>query len=257
MLIEIRNWEKYNPRSDVKSTHWLRLQNDILIELFDLTSDQKLTWIALLCEASRKQTGRIDISPGLIAAILKATEESVRQAIDAFVEKGFISRPVHARNVDVTPTSLARDADVTDPIVIDPLRDGTGRNEETSSLVDSAPTPLDLVQVWHEAKAACQPAVRLPLMKPGSKRWRHAQARLKDHPDLAAWRELVGKLAVSPWHTGQNDRGWVADFDFLVKPDTFVRGAEGAFDRRLTNGAHPKQEIPVITEVTKEWLYGE
>ena len=34
------------------------------------------------------------------------------------------------------------------------------------------------------------------------------------------WKEIIDKLATSEWHTGGNDRGWVATVDWLLTNDT-------------------------------------
>lgn len=46
------------------------------------------------------------------------------------------------------------------------------------------------------------------------------------------WIEVVKKLSESNFCTGKNDRGWIADFDFLLKPETFSRTLEGRYDNR-------------------------
>ena len=42
----------------------------------------------------------------------------------------------------------------------------------------------------------------------------------------------------SPWHTGQNDRGWTADFDWIFNSKNFLR----LLDKARNNGA-PNNQI--------------
>ena len=249
MLIEVLKWDKYNPRSDVKSTRWLRLQNDILIELYELTNDQKLVWIALLCEASRKQTGKIDISPGLIAALLKVTEDVVVQSVEAFAKLGFVALLPPARHAHVTRTSRKRPVDVA-------LRNGTGRDvtgrdvvrPETPDGVSSsstpagrrrpaAPSPRDLASLWNEASAATMSKVDLEDFDSKNPRWKAAAARLAAKPDLAYWRTVIERLNQSPFWRGEVEptgdrKRFVGNFASLVRAETHLKALEGFYDPR-------------------------
>jgi hypothetical protein len=62
--IEILNWDKYNPRKDLKSTTWVRLQNSLFEDpnFFDFDHSEILFWIYLLSLASKKQCGEIRLS---------------------------------------------------------------------------------------------------------------------------------------------------------------------------------------------------
>jgi hypothetical protein len=42
----------------------------------------------------------------------------------------------------------------------------------------------------------------------------------------------LAKLAASSFCTGKNERGWKADFDFFLQPDSVVRIMEGKYDDR-------------------------
>lgn len=44
------------------------------------------------------------------------------------------------------------------------------------------------------------------------------------------WLRVIEKLKNSDFCNGANDRGWRADFDFLLKPDTPLRALEGKYD---------------------------
>jgi hypothetical protein len=61
---------------------------------------------------------------------------------------------------------------------------------------------------------------------------REATARLAEESDLSKWREVVQRIARSKFCQGENDRGWIADFDFLVRAETFAKVLEGKYDDR-------------------------
>lgn len=63
MIIKIKNWGKYNPKRDQSTYTWLRLNNDLPMDqhLFEFTPAQKYGWVVLLCLASKKNDGEINL----------------------------------------------------------------------------------------------------------------------------------------------------------------------------------------------------
>ena len=56
--------------------------------------------------------------------------------------------------------------------------------------------------------------------------------RLAECGGVDAWRNIViPKLESATWMHGDNDRGWKADFDFLLQEKSFTKLMEGAYDR--------------------------
>lgn len=56
------------------------------------------------------------------------------------------------------------------------------------------------------------------------------KARLRDCGGIAGWRIAMDRLRASPFLRGDNDRGWRASLDFLLKPESFAKLMEGAYD---------------------------
>lgn len=129
MLIEIVNWEKYNPRNDIKHPTWFRLENNFWSDgvIFDFDNDAKMVWVTLLALASQKMRGQIDANTAFIATVLKITVEKVEATIDA----------LHLAKKIKIPTSRRRNARVTDA---GRIRTATGRTDGT----DGTDTILDV-----------------------------------------------------------------------------------------------------------------
>lgn len=112
----------------------------------------------------------------------------------------------------------------------------TGSNEpvkEPSVLVNDA-EKNPLVCLWNEHCGD------LPKVKAITKtRRQKIKTRLSEFPDLKNWESVIKKLAASKWHNGGNERGWKANFDFLLKADTMTKGLEGAYDQQ--NGAYNRR----------------
>ena len=79
------------------------------------------------------------------------------------------------------------------------------------------------------------------------RRRRLVKAVIKTHGKESI-RIVLNYVINSPWHTGQNDRGWKADFDWIFKPDRFNSLLEKAKDngaviqRNATSSFTSKQE---------------
>lgn len=49
------------------------------------------------------------------------------------------------------------------------------------------------------------------------------------------WEEIFEKLKESSFCSGDNSRGWVANFDWFLRPDTPVKILEGLYDDRTVS----------------------
>lgn len=68
-----------------------------------------------------------------------------------------------------------------------------------------------------------------PIRKMTGQRERQLRARLKDST-IDEWMQAMSALERSAFCRGENDRGWRADFDFLLQPKSFTKLLEGAYD---------------------------
>jgi hypothetical protein len=59
-------------------------------------------------------------------------------------------------------------------------------------------------------------------------------------------------MAASKFCCGDSDRGWSADIDFFLKPDTHVKVNEGKYDDKET----PVKQTPVKKLQDSEWERG-
>jgi hypothetical protein len=57
-------------------------------------------------------------------------------------------------------------------------------------------------------------------------------ARLKECGGLDGWTVALEKIAASSFLCGKNDRGWRADFDFVLRQSSFTKLMEGGYDNR-------------------------
>lgn len=103
--------------------------------------------------------------------------------------------------------------------------------------VGSSPTH-PLVEVWNKHCG------KLPKVKAcGASRLRFASLRWKENPSQDYWAEVVKKLSSSQFCTGANNRGWRANFDFLLRPETQHKVLEGVYDGGLDFGKSTKNSL--------------
>lgn len=99
-------------------------------------------------------------------------------------------------------------------------------NEDSSVVTDPPLTKKEILEAWdHRMVPLGFPAVR----KMTAQRERQLSARLKDST-IEDWQRAMDALERSPFLRGDNDRGWRADFDFLLQPKSFTKLIEGAYD---------------------------
>jgi hypothetical protein len=100
-------------------------------------------------------------------------------------------------------------------------------NEDLSAEPTATPlTKSEILEAWQKRMVPLGfPAVA----KMTGQRERQLAARLKDST-LEEWQRAMDALERSAFCRGENDRGWRADFDFLLQPKSFTKLLEGAYD---------------------------
>lgn len=87
--------------------------------------------------------------------------------------------------------------------------------------------------------------VRYPLSE---KRRDSIRARIKEH-GKEAFIEMIRKASLSDFMKGDNSKGWIAKFDWMIKPTNFPKILEGNYDNRN------KEAKRVNTDADRlEWL---
>lgn len=139
-----------------------------------------------------------------------------------------------------------------------PVRSDLSDKQEESLQLSSGstpvpkPTPRDLVELWNSLVSGTM--ILVHEINPGTERWRRANARLKEQPDLDVWRSLIERCKKNPAFLGQqafrDGTTWTPDFDWLVKPATRVKIIEGKCDAKI--GSKPALRLePTHSDLVK------
>ena len=66
-------------------------------------------------------------------------------------------------------------------------------------------------------------------------RAKRLRMRLTEHGGIPGWTEAVDRVRDSPFLLGDNDRGWIASFDFLTQKSSYWKILEGNYEHNGTN----------------------
>lgn len=133
--------------------------------------------------------------------------------------KASAQRRSNVRSTDVQPTNNQQPiTNNQEPIL---------SSKEDMSSDDDRVSVKDIVEAWNELAEAKGLA---KVVRVTDTRRKQIQARIKEYePD--DWSKALTAIYKSKFLCGENDRGWKADFDFLLQPKSFVKLVEGAYDR--------------------------
>jgi len=200
----------------------------VLLALADCANDDGLCWPSIATLKRKACVG----------------ERTVQRAIASLVSAGLLNRqevsgrgckyivnPRHSGTpVNVTP----RQSDAPPPPERHPtpatVAPKPSRNhKEPSEVSASGDAPLttdEVVSGWNSrAKRSGLPSIA----KLTDARTRQIRRMAKAYP-VEDWQSVFAKVEQSPFLRGQNDRGWKADFDFVLNEKNFVKILEGKYD---------------------------
>lgn len=95
------------------------------------------------------------------------------------------------------------------------------------------------VRAWNVMAAGVKGMAQVQSLN--SQRRKRLKARLAECGGLDGWTVALEKIAASKFLTGGNDRGWIADFDFVLQQKSFTRLMEGSYDNRA--GQNPLASV--------------
>jgi hypothetical protein len=133
--IEIKNWDRFNGRKDIKQASWFRLNNSIFedADFFDFSHSELMFWIYLLSLASKKQSGQILLNTEHAYRIGRFDERTLKESIEKLVRLDCITCSdkieveTRARNVDVTSASVEHERSRT-------LQDKTNKQNKQNNI---------------------------------------------------------------------------------------------------------------------------
>lgn len=230
MIINIRNWDKYNPKRDQKSYTWLRLNNDTFSgqDFCEYSAQELIVWISILCEASKKNSGKIDLKLPYLKIITRLSDTEINAAIlklhdDNYLEiEGDVVSLHHAvAPLQITTPTYVRTYERTNNIV-DLTTDYTHPLEipcDTSREPSFSDKCNTVAEIWNDIGSQLGLAkVRVPLSKDRMEKMRSALSEFTSPQD---WVKITQAIEGDDFLMGKNDRKWKASFDWLFHKTKF------------------------------------
>ena len=212
----IKNWDKYQSDPVKKKNGRSRfnefyIHTDILDDpkTYNMTALQFMVWIKLLAIA-RQLGNKIPLDRRWLAVRTGTNRAKARLNLDYLWDLGLIEAE-----------SLTGEE-----------RRGECRRGEESGVFEKPKTTVKehpLFKIWNENRKNLKKCISMQESR--QRKWRRC---LKTNPDINYWIDIIQRIAESPFCNGENDRGWVADIDFFLKPDTHVKVLEGKYDSNKT-----------------------
>ena len=201
---------------------------------WEISKKTVLRWLDYLEQSQRI---RIEKSPrGTLVTILNwATYQST--------EDNGVTLTTHSGNTEVTPTSRSGNTDFT---LSHPYEES--KKVRIKKVRREEVTPHPLLEIWNSNSGSLPKAKGM-----SATRRKSADARWQENPSTEYWAEIVTRLARSSFCNGSNDRGWKADFDFLIQPETQNKALEGKYDDRphgVISGSAVDPRIQKLREQT-------
>lgn len=107
-------------------------------------------------------------------------------------------------------------------------------------------TPLQIIDSWND-----EMGTKVTMTE---RRRKTIISRLKNQWWAEHWPEALSRVRGSPFLMGENDRGWKADIDFFIKPDSVNKIIEGSYDNKTRKSKSGRQRVPGGREFAPETL---
>ncbi len=240
----VKNWKRFQHYKD-RAPPWIKFHNCTLDDYAfrALPDEAKAHLVCIWLLASRYQND-IPADPDFIREMIGA-----KSAVDLSMleQAGFIeldhecSKSLAKRGQSAAPRALARvEAEAERETEAETDR---GSYEPLSSSDDAPKNTTrenaeQMMEMWNElaSRYPCLPTVR----KLTGPRIKKAALRLSEIGGLEGWQEALEKIEISGHCLGNNDRGWVANFDFLLQPSSLTKLLEGNYDDRTVVSEKPE-----------------
>lgn len=122
---------------------------------------------------------------------------------------------------------------------MEPLSLSLALKKETTTTLSSGDDLHPLAKLWNEN---CKSLPKVKEINPKRiKLCKLAWAKSQDHK---YWQDLINKLTSSKFHTGDNDSGWVANFDYFLRPETQTKLIEGVIGEKKKEKFDFSSETP-------------
>lgn len=211
----IPKFAEYNPRQDVKSSSWFRLDHNWYVAVLKKGCRWSLAgfWPVFVGCVSESKKSVAHFDTLFLARTLGVKSTMIKKALAEFHNLELLE--LDEQSVTRTCPTNERTNERDERLEFQTrARTDAPPLKAAPSVRPKGPNPSLLVDVWNENRGP------LPAVEKLTKgRAAKIKSRLKEEPDPAYWESVVRRAAETPFLRGENDRGWKANFDWLVRND--------------------------------------
>lgn len=228
--LTIRDFKSVVKRSDIKSPVWFAIEHNLLLhpDFFDITGDELKAYLWILGTAAHLNMPTIRAYPALCCQQINIKKKDFLSSVEKLKGKRWDVGNAN-ESVRICPGNSYTG---TATVQYSTVQDSTQHDSTVQGLTkDSHP----LIDLWN---SNCG---KLSVVKKcGDSRLKKVAKLWAEHT-VEELTSAIQILAASDFCNGKNDRAWVADFDFFLKPETPSKALEGKYDNRT-----PKPKLEQI-----------
>ena len=110
--VKVLNWEKFNPRKDLKVMNWMRIEADIDIDLsmLGLNAPQKWAWVWILSTCAKKNRDSFRCTAEYLQSTIGIEKDDLDDVLETLQNEGMIEYSNNSirnskTNTRICPTS--------------------------------------------------------------------------------------------------------------------------------------------------------
>lgn len=225
-----------NKHSFAKPNTWLRLDTSMIhtAKWGNLSLSQQALWITILCQGAALGRLRVSFKSSILVWFCKCKSKSLPKVVQGLVDTEWL-------RVVSSPTPLSTDERTygRTRALSAPKPSGHKNGPPIIGDIDPVQTAKAsaVLDVWNANCGGCRKAKEL-----NPSRRKRCVAILQKYT-LEQLTQFAADIGRNDFCTGNNDRGWVADFDYFIRESTLVKASEGGFMNKKKQERNIHREI--------------
>ena len=232
--MKIRNWSKFQHFKD-RRPPWIKLYRDLIDDpsyhALDAEAAKYLILIWLIASEDENQEGFLPDTKKLAFRLRISEQKLIKSILPSLCEWliqddiNLISSRYH-HDINMISTRYQSDTPETE------TETETEAETEAEAEAGQAPrppslSPADILVEWNSMAKR----TGIPKASMTSSRRKSLKERLKDRQWRESFRDAIAAIPKIPFLTGSNDRGWRANIDWFIRPDSVAKTIEGVYGR--------------------------
>jgi len=244
-MLRVKGWSDFQHYKD-RRPPWIKLHRELLenFKWHKLTSDSKALaiciWI-LACEHEDPEAGLVSDNAEELSFRARMDEKVVFQSIKQLIQHGFLEhQPSDASDLLAPCYQLATPETETEAEA-----ESYSEETETDSVSDLKEIEL-AIKLWNDL---CKKIGTVQCQKVTAARRASLRKRLKDCGGIEGWKSMIEIVENNPFFIGDNNRGWKANIDFILKEGKFTKIMEGGY-----NELGKRKRSDTVKQDLQEWV---